>query len=65
MAIDLLVKQPSENVLYDMPFASIARAGTVITSILEVRIDNLGQVQGSAALTLVTQAFSGLRTAEQ
>ncbi len=33
-------------------------AGTVITSILEVRIDNLGLVQGSGALTLVTQAFS-------
>ena len=27
MASDLLVKQPSENALYDMPFATIVRKG--------------------------------------
>ena len=47
-----------ENALYDMPFAPIARAVTVITSILEVRIDNLSLVQGSGDLTLVSQVFS-------
>ncbi len=67
--LDVLVKQPGENRLYDIPFDQELRTGDTIASVSSINVEAQGDVAETSALTkdgasahntdTVQQRFSG------
>lgn len=50
--LDTLIKNPSENRRYDIPFSQELRTGDAITSVSEVVFTNMGKVVGSSDISI-------------
>jgi len=50
--LPVLIKQPWEDRLYDIPFCQELRPGDTIASVTGVSFENMGEVSGSGDITI-------------
>lgn len=50
--LEILTKQPWENILFDMQLSDRMRSGDTITSVDSVSFTNMGQIAGSTDIAL-------------